>query len=161
MAAYASSFYNLSSTFLFEPLALISSVFSLYTQFYALFLSLPSSNRDPTIPNAVCEICPCSLLYQSINSNGNDVIASFLSLWTIQCGLLPALLRFLFELSKLSEFSSCGCICRPHTLNCQGVGEVTMCKCCFNCAMRACKSIYLYDQTRFSLMSFVIAPVLV
>ena len=118
------------------PLTLISPVLSLCTRFYVLFLSLPSSNRDPTIPNAVCEICPCSLLYQSINSNGNDVIVSFLSLWTIQCGLLPALLHFLFELSKLSEFSSCGYTCRPHTLNCQGVGRN-------NCAMRACKSFYL------------------
>ena len=102
------------------PLTLISPVLSLCTRFYVLFLSLPSSNRDLTIPKAVCEICLCSLLYQSINSNGNDVIASFLSLWTIQCGLLPALLRFLFELSKLSEFSSCGCICRPHTLIARG-----------------------------------------
>ena len=72
-------------------------------------------------------------------------------MWTI----LPALLHFLFELSKLSEFSSCGYTCRPHTLNCQGVGEIAMCKYCFNCAMRACKSFYLYDQTN---VLFYVAP---
>ena len=149
-AAYASSFDNLSTTFLFH--FTFSPALSLCTQFYVLFLSLPSSNHDPTIatiPNAaVCEICPFSLVYQSINSNGNDVIASFLSLWTIQCGLLPALLhvRFLFELSKLSEFSLCGYMCRLHTLNCQGVGEIAMCKYCFNCAIRACKGVPMIRQ---------------